>query len=48
MREGYNYGGVYAMYRECNPAVIFGFGVRYIDKVTGQAAAPRRAHTLDP
>lgn len=41
VREGYRWGGVYAMYRECNPAVIFGFSARYVDRVTGLAAEPR-------
>ena len=45
-REGYRWRGVYAMYRECNPAVIFGFSVRYIDRVTGLAAEPQP--TLTP
>ena len=45
VQEGYRFGGAVAMYRECNPAVILGFRIVYVDRMTGLAAVPKRVLT---
>jgi len=41
IREGYRFRSEYSMYRECDPAVILGFRIPYIDPVTRLPAEPK-------
>lgn len=46
VREGYRWGGVYARYRERNPASILAIRIPYVDPVTGLMALPKPVVTL--